>query len=180
MRFAAWCSPAITQDEDYIMETGLLEDTLGLQKPEADYYRARLAEDAGFRFQSRTMDLEGLHATRNQPAVQRAYVSILLIHAANAFDSGDINDAAALIEQVLATDPVNLRAICSLQLAYLRSGNMDGVNALDQRLTKVYDFFNNLLKEPILATSTENQAVGELDRGDAAAALKAWTESKTR
>lgn len=178
MRWAARCLPVITQDGDYLVQVGLLADALGLPDSEAICYRARLAEDAGFYFQARTMYLEGLSSDRNQPALIREDAKGVLRHAANAMNAGEVDSATVLLEQVLAADPTNLKANYSLQLAYLRSGNVVGLRALRQRMTNVYAFFNTPLKDPVLANAAENQAIGELLGGDPPAALKAWVESR--
>jgi len=179
MQWGARCVPVITQDGDYLLQAGLLANALGLPDPEAAYYRARLAEDAGFHFQARTIYLEGLSADQSQPALLRQHVDSLLHHAANAMNAGELDSATALLEQVLVADPANLKANYSLQLAYLRSGNLTGLRMLRQRMTTVYSYFNTLLKEPVLANSMENEAAGELLGGDSAVALKEWIESRT-
>jgi len=178
MGWGARCVPAVTQDGEYLMQSGLLATALGLPGPEAAYYRARLAEDAGFHFQARTMYLEGLSANRSQPALLREDVKGVLRHAAYAMKAGELDSATFLLEQALAADPADLKANYSLQLAYLRSGNIDGLRALQQRMIKVYALFNTPVKEPVLANSVENQAVAELLRGDSAAALKLWIQAK--
>jgi tetratricopeptide (TPR) repeat protein len=164
MRLGAWCAPAVTQDEDYLIESGLLANALGLQTAEGAYYRARVAEDAGYEAE----------------ALQREDIDGLLVFASNKMDSGEVDSATDLFERALAADPVNLKAIYSLQIAYLRSGNIEGLRAMSQRMTDVYDHFNNLLKDPMLAGSTENEAIGALASGDPVGAVKLWTESKTR
>jgi tetratricopeptide (TPR) repeat protein len=180
MRLGAWCAPAVTQDEDYLIESGLLANALGLQTAEGAYYRARVAEDAGYEAEAQTMYMEGVSADRNQPALQREDIDGLLVFASNKMDSGEVDSATDLFERALAADPVNLKAIYSLQIAYLRSGNIEGLRAMSQRMTDVYDHFNNLLKDPMLAGSTENEAIGALASGDPVGAVKLWTESKTR
>jgi tetratricopeptide (TPR) repeat protein len=178
MRWGARCVPVITQDGEYLIQAGLLADALGLQDPEAAYYRASLAEDAGYHFQARTMYLDGLATDRSQPALLRENVKGVLRHATNAMNAGELDSAAVLLTQALAADPANLKANYSLQLIYLRSGNIDGLRALNQRMAKVYAFFNTPVKLPVLADSIQNQAVGELLQGDAAAALTDWMRAK--
>jgi len=178
MRWGARCIPVITQDGEYLIQTGLLADALGLQEPEAAYYRASAAEDAGYHFQARTMYLDGLSEDRSQPALLRENVKGVLRHATNAMNAGELDSAAVLLAQALAADPANLKANYSLQLIFLRSGNIEGLRALNQRMMKVYAFFNTPVKLPVLADSIQNQAVGELLQGDAAAALTDWMRSK--
>jgi tetratricopeptide (TPR) repeat protein len=178
LRWAARCVPVITQDGEYLTQAGLLADALGLPEPEAAYYRATVAEDAGYHFQARTMYLDGLSADRGQPALLRENVKGVLRHATNAMNAGELDSAAVLLAQALAADPANLKANYSLQLLYLRTGNIDGLRALNQRMMKVYAFFNTPVKLPVLADSIQNQAVGELLQGDAAAALTDWMRAK--
>ena len=54
-----------------------MADALGLPEPEAAYYRATVAEDAGYHFQARTMYLDGLSEDRSQPALLRENVTAL-------------------------------------------------------------------------------------------------------
>jgi len=158
--------PSLGEDSYFIAQQGLLEDALGKRTSEVRLYRADLDELAGKRHQA-DVAYESLIADADTPSpVRREACRALLRSAIDALNAGRTNAAAKQLEQVLATEPCNLKANYALQFAYLRSGHYRSVPQLAQRLEAVYRSFQFPSKLAAVSASYQNAVVADAARGN--------------
>jgi hypothetical protein len=178
LTFAARLLPSVREDGYFVLQKGLLENTLEMDTAEAEFYRATLLEEQGFRLQAEDAYLTILSDPELPRALHREAAKSLLRRATNAFNSGEINAASGLLNGVLSADPCNLNANHALQLACLRRGDLAELNRLRDLMKDTYQYFNTPGKESPLADASENLAIGYYSVGDLSAATKAWREAR--
>ncbi len=178
LREAAWCMPAISQDGRFVLQTGLLENALGQETAEAQFYRARVREDRGFVHQAGDTYLAILSIDSGSSVLKRECIKALLRQAINASNSGESETAGDLFAKILNADPCNLKANYALQLACLRRGDAEALARLQTRMAQVYRYFNTPTKEVILADGYESLAYVKFQSGDASGAIEAWGQAK--
>ncbi|QEH34223.1 hypothetical protein OJF2_27580 [Aquisphaera giovannonii] len=163
--------PAFGEDTFYVAQLGLLDFRRGrLDTAAGRLFEANLLERQGRYAQSMDMYQDVLAREPSGTAVHREALRAVLragLHALN----GQRNDLACRwLEQVLRSEPCNLKANYALQIAYLRAWRRGDLDRMVRRIVAIYGYFQMPTKEIVLAASHENALFAAYREHDLAAA----------
>jgi len=176
-RAATWV-PAIREDGAWLLQVGLLEAGLQRPTPAAALYRARRLEEDGYAQQAQAGQRAALATSAPHSALRRELVKGLLSGAIEALNSGRIAPAIEELDAVLAADPCNLKANYALQIAAVRLGHLETLEALATRLLQTYRLLNTPTKCAVLSATQEHLAFARMQSGTPQGALASWRAAK--
>jgi hypothetical protein len=167
-------APVVRENSDFILERGLVRQRIGLESPEADLYQAKVLQAEGRLDRADVLFGALLRRPRESSGpVRREALRALLRRAIRQLNSGETSSARNELEAVLRSDPCNLKANYVLQLALLRTGELDRLPALVSRMRAVYRLIHVNTKLPVLAAAQENLAYAAFLQGHAEEAVQA-------
>lgn len=178
LKHAAQVLPAIREDGAYFLQIGLLEAALNRPTPAAALYRARKLAEDGFAQQAQAAMIAALPTVAPSSVAQRELEKGLLVSAIDELNSGQIVAASRLLQSILVADPCNLKANYALQIAAVRTGDLEALRGLSARMKQTYRFLNTPMKRAVLATSYEHLAFAEITSGTPSQALAQQRNSK--
>lgn len=170
LQSAADLLPVLRESTHFIIQTGLVEESLGEDTPAARLYRADVLAHSG-RFQRADVIYEGLLIDSGaEHAVRREACRALVRAAVDALNAGRTNEATRRFEFILAAEPCNLKANYALQLACLRTGQYQELFALVERMDSIYGYFQFPNKQAVQFAAHATAGSAHYALGDPASA----------
>jgi hypothetical protein len=166
--------PAVRESSDLALQRGLLQAGLRLETPEAMLYRARVLQSEDRLEQADSVFGALLVSGPSEGPVHREAIRGILRRGIRQLNAGETTLAVESLEDVLRTDPCNVKASYVLQLAYLRAARFESMRKLVRRMRDTYRYFNSDTKVPILAAAQENVAYAAYLENDPLGAHMAW------
>lgn len=155
--------PAFREDTFYVAQMGLIDHRRGRRDSDfARLFEANLKERQGRYAQAMDGYQAVIASTPKDSAVRREALRAVLRAGLHALNGQKNEQARALLEQVLAEEPCNLKANYALQLACLRTGHRAELERMVSRLVAVYGAFQMPTKAIVMASSYENAMIAAL------------------
>ncbi len=178
LRVATQYMPVLEHDTSYVAQTGRLGYLLGMTTPEARLYAANRLEAAGRMHEARQSYRLILEDPGAGPPARREACRALLRDAIHALNAGQYALASATLDQVLQSEPTNLKANYTMQLVCLRTGRYAELDCWVEQLHKVYAAFQAPMKRAVLAEAHAHRLAATLESNDPVGARKAYLESQ--
>lgn len=170
--------PVLQEDTYYVAQRALLEHQLGHDTLFAKLHHATLLEREALYQQSLNGYREVISHAPIGSALRREASRALLRFAVHSMNSGDNTQAVEQLEELLALEPCNLKAIYMLQIAYLRCGKTRELYDLVDHLYETCSYLQFPTKRILLATVQQHATYAAMLDDDIDETWARWTKMR--